>query len=156
MDSISPDFFSWIVPDALAAMAWPRELRRDLEYLKEKEIDVIITLTERTLAAAMIEEFGFEWHHLAMADFTAPDGELVCRFVEIVNQARKAKRKTVVHCLAGRGRTGTMAACYLVNQGYTSMDALREIRRLRPGSIETAEQEEAVHDYALRLGRSQE
>ena len=49
-----------------------------------------------------------------------------------------------VHCMAGRGRTGTMIACYLVSQGMSAEDAIAEVRRARPGSIQTEAQEQAV------------
>lgn len=50
-----------------------------------------------------------------------------------------------VHCMLGHGRTGTLLACYLCKERHLAGgDAIREIRRLRPGSIETAEQEQAV------------
>lgn len=50
-----------------------------------------------------------------------------------------------VHCMLGHGRTGTLLACYLCKEQHLAGgDAIREIRRLRPGSIETAEQEQAV------------
>ncbi|NXC51886.1 DUS23 phosphatase, partial [Aleadryas rufinucha] len=47
--------------------------------------------------------------------------------------------------MLGHGRTGTLLACYLCKERHLDgSDAIREIRRLRPGSIETAEQEQAV------------
>ncbi|NWV54479.1 DUS23 phosphatase, partial [Daphoenositta chrysoptera] len=43
------------------------------------------------------------------------------------------------------GRTGTLLACYLCRaRRLPAGDAIREIRRLRPGSVETPEQEQAV------------
>lgn len=48
----------------------------------------------------------------------------------------------------GRGRTGTMLACYLVaKEGYSAVDAITETRKRRPHSIETRTQEKAVHDF---------
>lgn len=56
-----------------------------------------------------------------------------------------------VHCALGFGRTGTMLACYLVKErGLAAGDAVAEIRRLRPGSIETYEQEKAVFQFYQR------
>lgn len=53
-----------------------------------------------------------------------------------------------VHCMSGRGRTGTMLACYLVSvEGYSAEDAVVETRRRRRGSIEIDEQLEAVHIF---------
>ncbi|NXM01513.1 DUS23 phosphatase, partial [Tyrannus savana] len=55
----------------------------------------------------------------------------------------------------GFGRTGTLLGCYVGKQrGLSGAEAVREIRRLRPGSIETPEQEQAVIRFcdALRCG----
>ncbi|NWX09416.1 DUS23 phosphatase, partial [Caloenas nicobarica] len=56
--------------------------------------------------------------------------------------------------MLGYGRTGTMLACYLAKaRDMSGADAIREIRRLRPGSIETREQEEAVIRFCQQRGR---
>jgi atypical dual specificity phosphatase len=52
-----------------------------------------------------------------------------------------------VQCLAGKGRTGTVLAAYFVRQGLTADEAIRKVRDLRPGSVEVAEQEEAIRAY---------
>jgi hypothetical protein len=49
--------------------------------------------------------------------------------------------------------TGTMLACYLVHQGADADTAVERVRAIRPGSIETAEQFQAVRDYAATLQR---
>ncbi len=54
----------------------------------------------------------------------------------------------MVTCAAGIGRTGTILASYLVNTGYDADEAIAYIRQLRPGSIQTDGQEEAVRQYA--------
>lgn len=57
-----------------------------------------------------------------------------------------------MHCMLGHGRTGTMLACYLAKvQKMSGGDAIQEIRRLRPGSIETWEQEQAVIQFCQRI-----
>ena len=58
----------------------------------------------------------------------------------------------MAHCFWGRGRTGTMLACYLVkDEGISAEDAIKRIRDLRPYSVETYEQEDAVIEYAEYL-----
>ncbi|HCA46062.1 MAG TPA: protein-tyrosine-phosphatase, partial [Armatimonadetes bacterium] len=57
-----------------------------------------------------------------------------------------------VHCMAGLGRTGTMIACYLVSQGMPAEEAIAEVRRARPGSIQTEQQEQAVRRWQMVTG----
>ncbi len=52
-----------------------------------------------------------------------------------------------VHCAAGLGRTGVVLACYLIDKGLNATNAIARIRRLRPGSIETEDQEKAVEEF---------
>ncbi|EHH50422.1 hypothetical protein EGM_01252, partial [Macaca fascicularis] len=79
----------------------------------------------------------------------APDQ--IDRFVQIVDEANARGEAVGVHCALGFGRTGTMLACYLVKErGLAAGDAIAEIRRLRPGSIETYEQEKAVFQFYQR------
>ena len=59
----------------------------------------------------------------------------------------------LVHCGAGLGRSGTVAAAYLVKCGYEPKAAIARVREVRPFSIETREQEQSVSDYAERLRR---
>jgi protein-tyrosine phosphatase len=46
-----------------------------------------------------------------------------------------------IHCHAGLGRTGTIAAKILIERGFTAENAIALIRQTRPGSIETKAQE---------------
>jgi atypical dual specificity phosphatase len=71
----------------------------------------------------------------------------IVEFVENASNKLANGERVGVHCTAGMGRTGTMLASYLVYQGSTAQEAIAKIRELRPGSIETAEQEEALQAY---------
>ena len=57
----------------------------------------------------------------------------------------------MVTCQAGLGRTGTILACYLVYVGYKSENAVKLVRELRPGSIQTREQEDAITNFEEHL-----
>lgn len=154
MAPVSNEDLTWIVPDVLAAMSRPYDLRSTLKSLQGAGVGAIVTLTESSLQRALVEQFGIDYHHIPLRDFTAPSHELIRQFIGIVKNTRKMGKSTVVHCLAGRGRSGTMAASYLVSLGRSSREAIADVRRLRPGSIETVEQEEAVHEYAFRMRNS--
>lgn len=156
MAPASNEDLTWIVPDVLAAMSRPDTLRSTLKSLQDAGVGAIVTLTESSLQRALVEQFGIDYHHMPLRDFAAPSHELIQQFIGIVKNTRKTGKSTVVHCLAGRGRSGTMAACYLVSLGRSSRKAIEEVRRLRPGSIETVEQEEAVHEYAFRMRHCKE
>ena len=58
-----------------------------------------------------------------------------------------------VHCGAGLGRTGVVLAAYFVARGASAQNAIGKVRRLRPGSIETDEQADAVVEFARRRGQ---
>ncbi len=50
-----------------------------------------------------------------------------------------------VHCAEGRGRTGVMCACFLIYyHDLKPWDAIRIMRRQRPGSVERKVQEDTV------------
>jgi len=83
-----------------------------------------------------------------VTDFTAPNPGQIDRMVSFISeQIETWERPVVVTCYAGLGRTGTVLACYLVYSGYAAEQAIRLIRELRPRSIQTREQEDAVFLY---------
>ena len=146
-----PHNFSFIIPGVLAGMERPGtfcKLREDLEFLKSKRISAIISLTEGTLERAFIEEFGFRYLHLPVADFTPPSVAQIDQFLEFQRRAEADGLAAVVHCGAGLGRTGTMLACALVARGTPAEAAIDRVRTQRPYSIETVEQEDCVRRYA--------
>ena len=136
--------FSWLIEDEIAGMAKPASSVYDFEFLKEKGLEAIVSLTEYPLSEMLVEEFGFSVKHIPVRDFQPPTLEQVEDFVAFAKNARTEGKKLVVHCEAGMGRTGTLLTCYLVSKGYSAADAIGEVRTKRPGSLETIEQEEVV------------
>ncbi len=139
--------FSWIIEDEIAGMAKPASSVNDFEFLKEKGLEAIVTLTEHPLSKVLIDEFGFSVKHIPIRDFHPPTLEQIEDFVTFSKCARAEGKKLVVHCEAGMGRTGTLLACYLVSKGYSATNAIEEVRIKRPGSIETTEQQEVVLEF---------
>ncbi|MEK6729018.1 MAG: dual specificity protein phosphatase 23 [Planctomycetota bacterium] len=148
-----PRNFSWIIQDEIAGMARPLSVVTDLEFLKDNGIYAIVSLTETPLHKTLIDEFGFEYKHIPVVDFNSPTQEQIDEFIAFTNNLAVSRKRIVVHCDGGMGRTGTMLACYLVSKGSRGIDAITEVRNKRPGSIETLEQEDTVLKYEERLLR---
>ena len=83
-----------------------------------------------------------------------PTQEQLDQCISAIRRARENKFGAAVHCTAGLGRTGTVIAAWYVANGLDAAMALAKVREIRPGSVETADQEEAVREYAKRLGQS--
>ena len=142
--------FSWVIAKQLAAMPVPggeHELDQDLDFLADQRIATLVSLTMEPMADDELARRGIVGHHIPVEDFTAPSLEQIVEFVELVNDSLASGERVGVHCTGGLGRSGTMVAAYLVSQGRKAEEAIIEIRRLRPHSIETASQEQAIRDY---------
>ena len=153
--------FSWVVPGKLAASGMPGSryagffngsgtLADDLEFAAGQKIGALVSLTETALDEAVVRAAGLEYLHLPVEDMRAPAVDDCRRFVEFVAGRIERGVAVLVHCVAGRGRTGTMLACFFVHQGCGPLESLERVRRLRPGSVETEAQEAAVFEYAAR------
>ncbi|KAJ8924187.1 hypothetical protein NQ315_006978, partial [Exocentrus adspersus] len=140
-----PWFFTWVENRKLAAFAWP-QTRGNLELLWEEGIRHIVTLCPEKLPA--LENSKFEWTYIPVTECRAPSIEDIFKFIRVVQWCRKTNKPLGVHCRMGLGRTGVMVAIYLVYfHGMEADQALKNLRYLRPGSVDSPEQEECVLNY---------
>ena len=150
-----PENLSFVIEGKLAGSAHPgrwMDLEQDLAGLRRLGVAAIVSLTGNPLPADMLDAQGIEGHHIPISDFTPPTLDQIRDFTAFVqNRISRDAGAVLVHCQAGIGRTGTMLATYLVTTGMSAAEAIREIRRLRPGSIETISQEDAVRMWERAL-----
>ncbi|CAL4131762.1 unnamed protein product [Meganyctiphanes norvegica] len=144
----SPPYnFSWVEPGRICASAWPQTLANVI-FLKSEGVGHCVTLSRDKRPPAGTTERGIQCHLIDVPEFLAPTMTQIDNFIGICDWSRSAGLAVCVHCRMGRGRTGTMLACYLVKYfNKTPQEAIAQIRQLRPYSIETREQEYAVEDY---------
>lgn len=146
--------FSWVVEEEIAAMAAPvfcgGEEDRIRDSLSSLEITAAVSLTQRSYGD-LFSPPRFAYLHEPVTDMGVPTLEQLERVLEFIGSHVERGGRVVVHCGAGYGRTGTVLACYLVRRGCTAWEAIDQLRRIRPGSVETGKQETLVVEYYARL-----
>jgi atypical dual specificity phosphatase len=144
-----PDGFSWVEKPLLAAMARPASLE-ELLWLRQQGIELLLSLTEEPPRRDWINDAGLFLIHVPVIDMEAPAPEQIDLSLSAIGRAHDKNIGVGIHCGAGLGRTGVILACYFVSKNMSFQNAIARIRRLRPGSIETDDQAEAVAEFARR------
>jgi ADP-ribosyl-[dinitrogen reductase] hydrolase len=137
-------------------------LQRDIASMRIFGASGLVSLIEsREMAALGIDELpryleraGLWWKHLPITDMGIPDQDFESRWVEegaAIRDALARGEHVVLHCWAGLGRTGTLAARLLIEFGMQPEAAILRVRHARPGAIQTRSQERHVMN-AARLG----
>ena len=151
MSDRGPANFSWLLRNKLAGCARPRE-DSELSWLWNHGIRAIVCLNrENPLSRETIEDRGFVYEFIPVKDFSAPSMDDIKKYIKFVTDMINQEKPVVTCCGAGIGRTGTMLAVYLVNEGYPPIRALEEVKRKRGCGVEAEEQMEAVQKYAEYL-----
>ncbi len=135
----------------LSGIVHDRDLDSDVRRLRDDlGVDIFVTLVEpRELVAWCIPDLlvkaqqrGMIVRHYPIPDRGAPPtpDAPAPLIAEIVSALREGKT-TIVSCVGGLGRTGTILAATLMSIGYEREEAMRMVRAARPGAIETQTQE---------------
>lgn len=94
--------------------------------------------------AAAVRAAGLEWTHLPIPDYGVPDAGFMAgwRELDLARRLREGE-SWAIHCRAGLGRTGTVAALLLVENGTSAVDAIAQIRREHDAAAVETEAQEA-------------
>ena len=142
--------FSWVEPNLLAGLAYPGRLE-ELQWLRANGIQVLLTLTENPLSKTDINESGLLSIHEPIPDWHAPTIQQLERCLGTIRMANEKNMGVAVHCAAGIGRTGTILTAYLMSKGIPFQDAITQMRKMRPGSVESTVQVELLREWSNKL-----
>jgi protein-tyrosine phosphatase len=91
---------------------------------------------DRLLDLAEEEGVAVICHRIPIRDMSIPTDDSMRRILRLIDACLYAKRPVYIHCLGGRGRTGTVVGCYLAQHGYAkSLKALDLINALRKDTV---------------------
>lgn len=117
----------------------------------------LVTLLDRFEAAEHLGpdlrkvalHLGLESLSFPIADGWVPTSmdEAIALVTDLLGRLRRGQN-VVLHCLAGLGRSGTIAACCAVGRGRAWEEAIALVRAARPGAVQNPTQERFVAEFA--------
>ena len=119
-----------------------------VSFAEDSEFDLYAGIS---VFAGRVAAHEFSWHHLPIVDYQVPDARFLTQWPAVsaaLTDNLRLGHDVCLHCKGGIGRSGTVAALLLIDQGESSDSAIERVRRARPGAIETADQEAFVRSYS--------
>lgn len=162
--SSRPTNFSWVINNELAGSGLPLSFVQ-FKWLVDHGIGTVVTVREVPLPANWFtledkknsnadskNPKRINYLHLRVEDYHSPTVQEINSTVKFIENEIKANRPVLVHCAAGKGRTGNILGAYLLrNKNIGARDAITRIRNIRPGSIQTDSQEKSLYEYEKYL-----
>ena len=141
----------WITPQV--AIGYAPHSQADIDAVKAVGIDAVLNLCAECYDLHEIEAAaGLEVHWLPIADEDAPETDAAIDALAWLNSIVAQKRKILVHCRYGIGRTGTMVTAWLLEQGYVLADAL-EMLSHTPAEPKSRRQWDYLNAHSRSIGK---
>lgn len=137
-----------------------KDLLGDIQIIKDLNIKCLISLVEHDelnhLGAKYLfkelDKNNIQWIHFEIKNFDIPTLNQYDKLnsnIKNISQRILNGENIFIHCMAGLGRTGMLAALILTKLGLHAKQSIEIIRNNRPGSIETEAQENFVCEFKL-------
>jgi ADP-ribosyl-[dinitrogen reductase] hydrolase len=139
---------------------WSRDLVLDLHAIKDWGAQVLVSLLESheflsvrvspEEISRLTSSLGIEWIDAPIVDGAIPNESFLDKWRIVAPRLRDVVSRggaVVFCCIGGLGRTGMIAACLLVEAGYSPAEAIGAVRDARRGTIENSRQEGFVLNY---------
>lgn len=102
----------------------------ELAEIKAAGVKAIVNLCHEYSDLHTLEEnAGFEVYYLPTYDDHAPDLDKLDKGLQWLDEALYLKKKVLVHCRFGIGRTGTFTSAYLVRRGLDLKKTKKELKQ---------------------------
>lgn len=108
--------------------------KRDLAQLKAEGVGAVVNMCEEfTGHSTRLQAHGLDHLHLPTLDYFSPTEENLVRGMHFIDQQIADGKKVYLHCKAGRGRSATLALCYLMRRyDIPAKEAYVRLRAARP------------------------
>ena len=142
--------FSWLIDSEIAGARGPR-LPEHLQFLRQQGIRVLVRMSDRpSVSNKDIQRLDMIDYHEPVPDMTAPSIQCLRDMVRFIQKCLSEDKPVCVTCDGGYGRTATLLTCYMITEGLDFDNAIKLVKKKRPGSVLTIEQQEAVEQYSLQ------
>lgn len=160
-----PRNMSWIIPGKVAGSSMPKR-EEQIKGFEEFGITTVINMMDENEVKLSIYKNSPISHHIfGIPNRTAPSIQMMDTIMNIMEDTVGLGGSVLIHCGGGVGRAGTVLACYILKHGitgklnrnfatqltYNATSCVEELRKLRPKSIESDEQEKGISDYNSHL-----
>jgi len=132
-----PMNFSFI-DEYTSGSAYPMSKREVSWFSNKKRIRAMLSLTKRPIKAEWTHSLVYK--HVPIKDHSVPTLDELRESVDFLISQAKMKHKVVVHCTAGKRRTGAVLAAYMCKKySLTAQESIEHLRLKRPGSVERSQ-----------------
>jgi len=133
----------------LGARPFPRDVAR---LAKLGVTAVVNTCAGFAGPVQQYEQSGIEQLWIPTIDFTPPSLESICQGVRFIQEQSAEGGKAYLHCKAGRGRSATVALCWLMAaREMTIEQAQQRLLECRPHVLRGLPQRAAVQQFRQLL-----
>lgn len=132
----------WLVRDAIGGRPGPHWAPWSVTELRAAGFDAVINLSEHPSDDAALEAAGLEASWVPLPTDVPPTRESEEQWVEALPRAyafsaqRSQGRRVLVHCHAGKDRTGMLMAVLVAkDESLSARAAIQRVRAIRPLAI---------------------
>jgi atypical dual specificity phosphatase len=125
------------------------------QFKAEGVTGIVNTCEEYAGPRAAYEKFGIEQLRVPTVDFTHPSLEHVEQAVTFISRHAEKGGSVLVHCKAGRGRSATVALCYLIaSRKLTPEAAHAELAAKRKQVVKSLPNRPVVKEFFARHAKA--